>query len=312
MLREPSAKSPRAGARLRPPRTAAASGPRLNPLREERRTARPQVGPLCREASLLAPTATATPQAPTPAAHRTHTPSPRREGRAGAARPHSLGFLAPSLPAGSWWTSTPAPPRSSTARRSRVQHIWRVASVLRDSAPQSGAALGKSQSFAPRGSAGRDAGTCPDTKRAPPPPPRDFLRGLRSITVFPGSTAVPPLSGPSEETELWRRKERVRWPPRERPRDPQRRGAEAERAERAAASRNRSLPAPPLPRRRASNALFGGRSRQFQRESKLFFFFLKGRNRKGKVKGKLDDSRLAWTVARVNRTLAGEEVGGQG
>lgn len=55
-----------------------------------------------------------------------------------------------------------------------------------------------------------------------------------------------------------------------------------------------------------------GRSRQCQRESKLPFFFLSGRNRKGKVKGKLYDSRLAWMVARVNRKLAGEEVGGQG
>lgn len=49
-----------------------------------------------------------------------------------------------------------------------------------------------------------------------------------------------------------------------------------------------------------------------ERIETAFFFFLSGRNRKGKVKGKLYDSRLAWTVARVNRKLAGEEVGGQG
>ena len=130
-------------------------------------------------------------------AHRTHTPSPRRGWPRGRARPHSLGFLAPSLPAGSWWTSTPAPPRSSTARRRRVQHIWRVASGLLDSALRSPAALGKSQSIAPqdtagavaegRAAGGRDSGTRPGTGRAPP---RDLLRGLPSITNFPSSSAV--------------------------------------------------------------------------------------------------------------------------
>lgn len=136
------------------------------------------------------------------------------DGRAGAARPHSLGFLAPSLPAGSWWTSTPAPPRSSTARRRRVQHIWRVASGLLDSALRSPAALGKSQSFAPQDSTGavaegrdaegRDSGTRPGTGRAPP---RDLLRGLPSITNFPSSSAVSQLSEHSKETELRRGKE---------------------------------------------------------------------------------------------------------
>lgn len=130
-----------------------------------------------------------------------------------------FGFLAPSLPAGSWWTSTPAPPRSSTARRRRVQHIWRVASGLLDSALRSPAALGKSQSFAPQDSAGavaegrdaegrdaegRDSGTRPDTGRAPP---RDLLRGLPSITNFPSSSAVSQLSERSKETELRRGQE---------------------------------------------------------------------------------------------------------
>lgn len=136
------------------------------------------------------------------------------DGRAGAARPHSLGFLAPSLSAGSWWTSTPVPPRSSTARRRRVQHIWRVASGLRDSALRSPGALGKSQNFAPQDSAGsvaegRDAGTRPVTGRAPP---RDLPRGFPSISTFPSSSAASQLSEPSKKTELRRGKERQRRP----------------------------------------------------------------------------------------------------
>lgn len=103
-----------------------------------------------------------------------------------------------------------------------MQHIWRVASGLLDSALRSPAALGKSQSFAPQDTAGtvaegrdtggRDAGgrdseTRPGTGRAPP---RDLLRGLPSITNFPSSSAVSQLSEPSKETELRRGKETAR------------------------------------------------------------------------------------------------------
>lgn len=41
----------------------------------------------------------------------------------------------------------------------------------------------------------------------------------------------------------------------------------------------------------------------------MLFLFLRERNRK--EKGKLDDLRLAWTVARVNKALVCEEVGGR-
>lgn len=122
-----------------------------------------------------------------------------------------------------------------------MQHIRRVASVLWDSALQSQEAMGKSQSFAPRGSTGRDSGTRSDAKRSPL---RDLFCGLCSIAFFSGSMAVSPLSGPSEETDLQRGKERGRRPLREHlraPTVPDHRGAELERAERAAVSRNHSL-----------------------------------------------------------------------
>lgn len=174
-----------------------------------------------------------------------------------------------------------------------MQHIWRVASGLLDSALRSPAALGKSQSFAPQDTAGtvaegrdaggRDAGgrdseTRPGTGRAPP---RDLLRGLPSITNFPSSSAVSQLSEPSKETELRRGKETARafrltpavvvW----------------SRSERNAHRRLGAAVSLPRPNAGSRRAVWG-RSRQFLRETKLIVVvFLRERNRK--EKGKLHD-----------------------
>lgn len=186
-----------------------------------------------------------------------HTRPQWREGRAGSARPHSLGFLAPSLPAGSWCTSTPAAPRSSTTRRPRVQHIWRITSVLGSSALRRPAARGKSQSCGSQGSAagGSDVGTRLDSERAPP---RDLLRGLRSIAAFLGLTAAPRLfrdgappgrdAGEGNGQEL-----RVSTPPDV--------AMRSRRADCAAASRNRACPYSTPTQRPAFLRAVWGRSR---------------------------------------------------
>lgn len=188
-----------------------------------------------------------------------------------------LGFLAPSLPAGSWWTATPAPPRSSTARRPRVQHIWRVASVLRGSALRRPAALGNSQSCAPGGSAERDAGGRDAGGRdaggrdaagrdaaaglsAERAPPRDLLRDPRSIAAFPGSTAAPLLSGPSEEKELQPASRQEESGKRPRPKR-----ARCTRSSRSAPRRRGPQPALLRPRSAVgSECAVWGRSRQFK------------------------------------------------
>lgn len=144
-----------------------------------------------------------------------------RAPRAGVARAHSLGFLPPSLAAGSWCTSTPAPPRSSTTRRPRVQHIWRITSVFRSSAVRRPGAVGKSQSCGPRVSAGgrvaagREVGGGGDLaagRNVERAPPRDLLGGLCSIAAFLGSIAAPPLSGDgaSASREARGRRERAK------------------------------------------------------------------------------------------------------
>ena len=98
-----------------------------------------------------------------------------------------FGFPAPSLPTGSWWASTSAPSRSSTARSCACSTSG--ASPRSSGTARCGARRrwGKSQSFAPRGSAGRDTGT----KHVPL---RDLFCDLRSIAFFTGSTSC--LSSP--------------------------------------------------------------------------------------------------------------------
>lgn len=261
------------------------------------------------------------PRGPGPPPSLTRSLAPRAQGGrgpAGAARPHSLGFLAPSLPAGSWCTSTPAPPRSSTARRPRVQHIWRVASVLRSSALRSPGVLGKSQSCVPRGSAvgrdaagrdaggGRDAGIGPHAERAPP---RDLLRGLCSIAAFPGSRAAPPFSGPSEAMELQpARRQELRGKRPRAPTVPRRGSADPP----SGLLRGVEEPRPPLPRpcSDASLPTCGlGAEPAGQVGNERDFFFLRGRYRNGNRKGNRKNSVLAWETVKENRAVVADEVG---
>lgn len=151
-----------------------------------------------------------------------------------------------------------------------------------------------------RGAAGRDGGSGPGTGRTPP---RALLRGLCSIAAFPGSTAARLLSG-----------SRRRRSPREN--RPRRRGAQPELADRAVASRNRSLACSAPAQTPGSQRAVWGRSPQRREETKPSLWFGGGIEKEREREthgglGRLPEDAGCWRttgwVGRAERTSPGSQ-----